>query len=798
MSTKDLQRFRGEEKDDLYLTEANTKKLRIGTYAILAQLPSRKAFISDLGTSMTRKMLRRDQAKSHPYPMKKNKIDPRHLGRNVDKFSSKNNLVDIELGDYHGADAAMDEKEQYHQKKHIRDMPTSIAMKKVIRDRLMANKVSTVTGWAGWKYRRKLAYNKFKISAREFFGYFEVWGSSFKKIEGHFGSGILSFFTFLKWLFFLNIYLAVIVFTFVTLPQVIFNTQSAYFTGNSSNLDTAIALANNCSEQYTVNITTDWRYLILDFLQGTGWMEKTVLFMGNYTTTSLYIGSFDAVSYSYNMPLAYLCVVGAYLGLSLLMLMHHTGKGLRESMVNSEDKYFQHCNKVFGGWDFTLMDDNAAELRHKSLHFEITADLREERDAHRRQNRSGCKRFGLGLLRVFINLFVLAVLGGSGYLIYYVQVKVTELTQGLDYNTYGTFIQLLIQFTPSTTITLLNVIVPFMFEKVVGGEDYSPMFEVQITLVRVVFLKLASLAVLIATIYIEVTCATKDTCNVGISPCPSIECWETYVGQQIYKLVIMDMIVVTFTTLLIEFPRKLIVSKCSCGLSERIGFQKFVITQNVLDLVYSQTLCWLGGFFSPLIPALYVIKYFIYFYLKKASLLVNMEPPDRPYRASKSNSFFMVILMIAFGLICLPVGWCITKLTPSKGCGPFRIYSYMIDVIPLAISTWPTWLQEGLKFISSAGFTIPAFIILLIVIYYYHALASARKEMVKLMKEQLALEGRDKQFLLQQIKDGDEDGKAAEQKVTVTKETNKSVVSATEVRLRKVQSPPGVPLDSDF
>lgn len=43
------------------------------------------------------------------------------------------------------------------------------------------------------------------------------------------------------------------------------------------------------------------------------------------------------------------------------------------------------------------------------------------------------------------------------------------------------------------------------------------------------------------------------------------------------------------------------------------------------------------------------------------SAMYNTNPPEIPYKASKSNNFFMIVLMIAFFLCCLPVGYTMVK-----------------------------------------------------------------------------------------------------------------------------------------
>merc|ERR1712142_1248787 len=55
------------------------------------------------------------------------------------------------------------------------------------------------------------------------------WQGSIKSVEGLFGTGVGSYFRFLKWLFLLNIPIFLVCFSFVTIPQLVHD-----FTNNST------------------------------------------------------------------------------------------------------------------------------------------------------------------------------------------------------------------------------------------------------------------------------------------------------------------------------------------------------------------------------------------------------------------------------------------------------------------------------------------------------------------------------------------------------------------------------------
>ena len=76
------------------------------------------------------------------------------------------------------------------------------------------------------------------------------------------------------------------------------------------------------------------------------------------------------------------------------------------------------------------------------------------------------------------------------------------------------------------------------------------------------------------------------------------------------------------------------------------------MASEVLDVIYGQSLVWLGLFFSPLLAAVGFIKLIIVFYFRYVTARMCKVPPQRVFRASRSGNFFMFILLINF-FVCL-------------------------------------------------------------------------------------------------------------------------------------------------
>uniref|UniRef100_A0A8C4QGR3 Transmembrane channel-like protein n=1 Tax=Eptatretus burgeri TaxID=7764 RepID=A0A8C4QGR3_EPTBU len=375
------------------------------------------------------------------------------------------------------------------------------------------------------------------------------------------------------------------------------------------------------------------------FLQG--FLEPTYLFYGYYETGTVRLTK----HFLYNIPIAYLLGTTGCLFLSLILIV-----------VSNIDTLFPQT------------------------------DLEEDKRKKRIERRSRREWVQIYFIRALINVLVLLLLAGSFYCVYITTKFQSEMQNVRSLNFV---LNLIIEYLPSVVITVANFFIPLIFAVIIVYEKYTPAFELKLNLTRSVFLRLASIAVLVISLWLRITRCDSPGCR----PCGynhvSYPCWERRVGQEMYKLTIFDFIIVLCMALFI-FVQLI-------GLR---GRQQFDIAQNVLDLVYSQTICWVGTFFCPVLPLITTVKFFFVFYMK--------------WVISQSSNK-------SFGMIC--------------SCSSFPT---MWAVVPATIQTMPYGVQRTLRFMLSETFAIPLVIMLCLVMFYIVALAKAHKRVVEQLQEQLA------------------------------------------------------------
>ncbi|KAI5623070.1 transmembrane channel-like protein 5 isoform X1, partial [Silurus asotus] len=532
-----------------------------------------------------------------------------------------------------------------------------------------------------------------------------IWQDALKEISGRFGTSVLTYFRFLKWLLMFNFVSLLINFCFIAIPQIV----------HSPNLT------------YTVNFRG------LELLTGAGYFSQSVFFYGGYN------GAVVGNQPSYNMQLAYFFTIAAYLVLCGASLIYSMARSFQKNFVLVSGPTYGGAWRLLCSWDFSVVNEKAIQNHKNNLGIQLKETLSE------RLQRKATPSTSTVLKRLVLYLLAwtlcvgLAV--GSCAGIYFLQVEQsqneTQSTQVLmnDLNEEASTL-----IVP-VVVSLINLIVPLIFSLINKMEHYSnPRTNIYISIMRNVLLKMSILAIL---------------CYYWVNDVPKhISCWETFVGQSVYRLVLVDFIFCLLGSFFGEFLLNIIGTKCFPS----IGVPEFDIATNVLNLIYAQTLAWIGIYFSPLLPIIQVIKLFIIFYLKRVSVSMNCQPPKRTGRAAQMQTVYVALLFLPSftGALSL-VAYTVWSLKPSRQCGPFQgldtpfqaVHQWMNTVQNIPGSEWAWWIFEHV--LRSELFFYLITLIILVVTYLLWQITQGRKQLIQTLREQIVNEGKDKTFLLTRL-----------------------------------------------
>ncbi|XP_025750618.2 transmembrane channel-like protein 3 [Manacus vitellinus] len=599
-----------------------------------------------------------------------------------------------------------------------------------------------------WRKFLRLAYNFVVI--------FIPWEMRIKKIESHFGSGVASYFIFLRWLFGINIVLTIMTGAFVVLPELLAGEPFG------STVSKTIPKEHIESAQ---DLDTIWSL--------GGYLQYSVLFYGYY-------GSERKIGKAgYRLPLAYFLVGMAVFAYSFIILLKKMAKNSRMSLASASDENYTFCWRLFCAWDYLIGNPEAAESKTAAIVNSIREAILEEQEKKKNKNLAVTIT-----LRIIANILVLLSLAGSIYIIYFVVDRSQKLERVKKELTLWEKNEV------SVVVSLITMIAPSAFELVAALEMYHPRTTLRFQLARVLVLYLGNLYSLIIALLDKVdsmsvtvssvnsnasnsttSLATKTLSkddnltipNVQIKRSsivtleehrtqdlmvseslvnktssfntqnPQDQCWETYVGQEMLKLSIIDMIFTVASILLIDFFRGLCVrylSDCWCwDLESKFPeYGEFKIAENVLHLVYNQGMIWMGAFFSPCLPAFNVLKLIGLMYLRSWAVLTCNVPHQQVFRASRSNNFYLAMLLFMLFLCMLPTIFAIARYRPSSSCGPFSGQDKIYDIVSETIQNdFPKWFNTVITYISSPVVVLPALLLLFMLIYYLQSIARSLK-----------------------------------------------------------------------
>lgn len=223
-------------------------------------------------------------------------------------------------------------------------------------------------------------------------------------------------------------------------------------------------------------------------------------------------------------------------------------------------------------------------------------------------------------------------------------------------------------------------------------------------------------------------------------------CWETTLGQELSKVIVFDGLMSIVAPLCIDFLRALFVRYVNqnwCWDMEKTfpQYGDFKIAENILTLINNQGQVWMGIFFSPGLVLINLVKLMIMMYFRSWIVLTCNVPHEVVFKASKSNNFYLSLLLTMLFLCVLPVGYAIVWLRPSWHCGPFSEYNRIAEFITNTTrNALPKQLHEPLDYLTSSSTVIPLLLLLILIIYYLISLTGALREANQDLRTQLQKE----------------------------------------------------------
>ena len=321
-----------------------------------------------------------------------------------------------------------------------------------------------------------------------------IWRTQIKLIEGHFGTGVVSFFVFTRYIFIINTAMAMLWLFLVVTPMAV-----AYDYGD----------------------VVQQQLLLRNLLDGRGLLQNLWFFVGGYSPT---IGR-------YRLDLAYTFTFIASILLCFVILMRSIGRAVSVSVstgsIVRQDTKYPFAVAVFASWDHSINSIAAVKNLRLGISNVLKDQLAELHAKARKENKAKDKDTRRILMqRIFAWCLTVLILTAACVIIFFLATSTTR-TDGSDTGSSGSSTVLTDAQVDSSrkkqsfwqsysvpiVFSLLNAGVPFFFRKMVRYEGYQTgKVDIGVTIARVFALRVLNIYTLSYAMWKQTTSSDFTMC----------------------------------------------------------------------------------------------------------------------------------------------------------------------------------------------------------------------------------------------------------------------------------------------
>jgi len=312
-----------------------------------------------------------------------------------------------------------------------------------------------------------------------------------------------------------------------------------------------------------------------------------------------------------------------------------------------EDKNLKYSQLALNPWDWTIKTDVDTLNGRLFLSNEARLLIEEEELAAHGDHKTFEEKVRLFLLRFSISLASLIILSASTFVI--IVTIWNEKSMLNDMNNSGVP-EIISGLVPSLIITAANAIGPVIIMKLTVYEKWSPSFLLKTQIWRLYVGKIFNMMIIAALIVLLTTKGLGNDSYDIIDVEEEWECREDQGGEYIVVIVLSEFLLSNLW-FVVGIP---IVSRIPTVFKKQpINFE-FRIAQNIVNVIYFQSLLWLGFVLFPYMALVNTILMYAEFKLELFRINHIQSKPKKTSSAKDTVIYILGFFNITLaGILCL-------------------------------------------------------------------------------------------------------------------------------------------------